>query len=171
MATRCRRRRPIQVLEMRLVCGDILRQDLSQLLAGMHQHAAEHAAAAAQWAGDGHAQDVQQGPSISGGGTEAAGGTGGGGGTGRVKVVANLPYYITKDCLLQVARSGGGGRGEERAEACGRFPGQAAAAIPTQRPPCRVAPQMLPRGGEISDLYFMLQVGGWDAGQDVCRVV
>lgn len=66
-----RKQPPEQVPELRLVCGDILRQDYDALLAGMHAHAEELSGggSAAQQGGDGEGggsagggpqQDVQQ---------------------------------------------------------------------------------------------------------------
>ena len=91
----------LQVPQLRLVVGDILLQDLPRLLAGMRQQAEQQqgqqqqqqqqhqgqqdvqqpAAAAAQ---EQQSQQPQQQSKV------------------QVKVVANLPYYITKDCLLQM---------------------------------------------------------------------
>ena len=62
---------------LELVCGDVLRQDLSALLDGLE---ARHAATAAAASGS-------NAPS-------------------KVKVVANLPYYITKDFLTQALPAG-----------------------------------------------------------------
>jgi hypothetical protein len=137
---------------MRLVCGDVLRQDLQALLDGMQQHrldwlaspagqaagalsGTQAAAAAEASSAAAFGQDVQQpaaaaqqqgqdGDSLpqqqQQQEQEGAGrrGVAGGEHPARVTVVANLPYYITKDCLNQ----------------------------------------MLPLGGRISDIYFMLQV-------------
>ena len=102
---------PLQAPALRVVPGDILRLALPQLLEGMQQH----------WQQQQQQQQQQQAPAAGSsdkdgcqqqaGQQQAAGPA--------VRVVANLPYYITKDCLLR----------------------------------------LLPLGGQLSHLFFMLQVG------------
>ena len=131
-----------QVPELRLVCGDILRQDLGALLEGMRRHPAELAAAQAAAAAQRQLAAAGAGGAAASGEVAqhaAAASTAAGqqqpgeqqqagqqqaeqarpAARRKVKVVANLPYYITKDCLL-----------------------------------C-----MLPTGADIEAVYFMLQVG------------
>lgn len=124
----------MQVPELRLVWGDILRQDVAQLLVDMRAHAQQrsgqqqadeqHGPAAQQQQPppQQHEEERQQLVAEQQHAAEAAGAAAGpqAGLEVTVKVVANLPYYITKDCLVQ----------------------------------------MLPLGGDISALYFMLQVLG-----------
>lgn len=110
--------------QLRHICGDILRQDLPQLIADMHQHAADlqqqqPAAGPGGSSGEGgdpRPQDVQQ-PAAAGAQQqqhqEAAAGQPGQ--RPKIKVVANLPYYITKDCLVQVSGATVGGQGGEGA--------------------------------------------------------
>ena len=120
---------------LRVVTGDILRQHMPDLLHGMEAWAAQHAAAAQQQGAEGTGaahgsgepaapQGQQQGAASAAEDAEQQQGQ-----TqqqqqqqkpspppcpGRsVKVVANLPYYITKDCLLQVGGREGGGGGVE----------------------------------------------------------
>jgi len=125
----------MQVPQLRLVVGDILRQDLRQLLADMQTHPQQlqdkqqeqqqpaEAASAQQGQADGAGpQPSQQQPPAAQ--AQAANQQQQEGQQAqpwrRVKVVANLPYYITKDCLVA----------------------------------------MLPLGEHISALYFMLQASG-----------
>jgi 16S rRNA A1518/A1519 N6-dimethyltransferase RsmA/KsgA/DIM1 with predicted DNA glycosylase/AP lyase activity len=93
------------------VCGDILRQDPLALLGAMADHGAALEADAAASAG-GRAQDEQQPAAQAATQQEGQQQRQGQGTDGKkparpIKVVANLPYYITKDCLTAWLPLGG----------------------------------------------------------------
>ncbi|GAB4815735.1 hypothetical protein N2152v2_002781 [Parachlorella kessleri] len=121
-----------KVPQLRVIQGDILRVDLGRILGGMQawgqQQAQAAAAATPPAAGAEASAAAAASAAVAAAAAEGNSGSSAGAGArdpaaynqppGRViKVVANLPYNITKDCLLR----------------------------------------LLPLGGEISHLYFMLQ--------------
>ena len=98
---------------LHVVTGDILRQNMPELLSSAVAAAATQAAdsggssssgASSSSASSGEAAaarlDGQEGAAAA---AAAAGAAGAGAAQPQVKVVANLPYYITKDCLLQAS--------------------------------------------------------------------
>lgn len=117
---------PSQVPQLRLICGDILRQDLPALLAGMREHAGQAngngaAAAAADAAGQQQQQQQPDGGTANAPSQQQAGAAAplraeqqgaqqpraAAAGQLPIKVVANLPYYITKDLLVKMLPLGG----------------------------------------------------------------
>lgn len=118
-----------QVAQLRLICGDVLRQDLPALLAGMQRHPEQLDCGAAEAAEAAAGQELQAQQRAQPGGQPAAEQQQVEGAAvpveqqqdhlqpaapaarqeesapaeqRKVKVVANLPYYITKDLLVQM---------------------------------------------------------------------